>query len=527
MRVSPKAGNNSSAENKVRKKINELKLSNSNYEIALWSLHVPKHEKKEFSETDFILITRQGICCIEVKGGRVSYEDGVFIFKDRNGKVSKKNEGPIQQVAGNKKAIQTALIEDLGLYPCMAHCVVMPDCEWDKESDQKTYNGEPSLILDINGYHDDPLWFENFIKKVFRLFREHPSYKKSNDLNDEEMVKIHNYLRRKVIGIVPLIDIAKEIDKLIFKATNEQMSMLLTLESNDRVICSGPAGSGKTLIAAEIARNSIYDGLSTCFLVRNRFFALYLRNLLGGSGVDIVSIEEGFSPLKKYKCVIVDEGQDLMTYECLEKFENLLEGSIDQCKIYWFMDEYNQSNLYPDYEDGVFKDYFKNYPFMKVLLAKNCRNPIEIIKETNAISGTQLVGNVEGFSEKTKHIKIKNDNKEKHANALIENLEELYEKNIHPNDIAVITLASRDESCVNNIPASYNNLLAEFNSSYDGMTKVKFFDVLGFKGQEVRFVILIDIYMDIDKSKLRNLFYTGLTRAKTAAVVIRNEKVVI
>ena len=59
------------------------------------------------------------------------------------------------------------------------------------------------------------------------------------------------------------------------------------------------------------------------------------------------------------------------------------------------------------------------------------------------------------------------------------------------------------------------------------MTKVKFFDVLGFKGQEVRFVILVDIYMDIDKNKLRNLFYTGLTRAKTAAVVIRNEKVII
>ena len=80
MRVSPRAGDNSGAENKVRKKITELKLSNSSYEIALWSLHVPKHEKKEFSETDFILITRQGVCCIEVKGGRVRYEDGVFIY---------------------------------------------------------------------------------------------------------------------------------------------------------------------------------------------------------------------------------------------------------------------------------------------------------------------------------------------------------------------------------------------------------------------------------------------------------------
>ena len=527
MKIEPRFVGNRNAEDKIRDKIKLLKLSNSKYEIALWSLHVPRHAKKEFSETDFILIARQGICCIEIKGGRVNYEDGIFVFKDRYGNISKKKEGPIQQVAGNKKAIQTAIREDLKLYPCMAHCAIMPDCEWDRDNDEPTYNGEPNLILDINGYHDDPLWFENFIKKVFRQFREHPSYSRSENLSDEELVKIHRYLRKKVIGIVPLLDTAKGTDKMIHAATEEQMTIMLTIESNNRVVCSGPAGSGKTLIAIDMARNALHEGLKTCFLVRNSHFAMYLRNTIGGSNIDILSIEEGFSSLKKYECVIVDEGQDLMTYDCLEKFENLLEYPIDQSKIYWFMDENNQSNLYSDYESGVFEEYFKKYPFFRVLLSRNCRNPVEIIKETNAIAGTKLIGKVEGYSEKTKHIKIKNDNKDKHANALIEVISELYEKNIHPEDIAVITLANRDESCVNYIPASQNNLLAEFNSSYQGMTKVKFFDVLGFKGQEARFIVLIDIYMDIDKSKLKNLFYTGLTRAKTAAVVIRNERVAI
>jgi hypothetical protein len=525
MRVQPKSGGNSNAEDKVREKIKALTLSNSQHEIALWSLHVPKHEKKEFSETDFIIIARQGICCIEVKGGRVSYINGVFLFTNRYGNISQKKEGPIQQVAGNKKAIQTAIREDLNLYPCMAHCVVMPDCEWDRDNDELTYNGEPNLVLDINGYHDDPLWFENFIKKVFRQFREHRSYSRSKDLSDEELIKIQKYLRKRVVGIVPLLDTAKDTDKMIHAATEEQMDMISTIERNDRIVCNGPAGSGKTLIAVDMARNALDEGLTTCFLVRNRHFALYLRNLIGGSGIDILSIEEGFSSMKKYECVIVDEGQDLMTYDCLEKFENLLKLPIDQSKIYWFMDENNQSNLYADYENGVFEEYFKNYPFFQAQLVRNCRNPVEIIKETNAIAGTELIGTIEGYSEKTKHIKIKNDNKDKHANALIDVITDLYEKNIHPDDIAVISLTSRDESCVNHIPASHNNLFAEFNSSYHGMNKVKFFDVLGFKGQEARFVVLIDIYMDIDKSKLKNLFYTGLTRAKTAAVVIRNEKV--
>ena len=108
---------------------------------------------------------------------------------------------------------------------------------------------------------------------------------------------------------------------MIHAATEEQMDMILSIESNERVVCSGPAGSGKTLIAVDVAKNALHDGLKTCFLVRNRHFALYIRSLIGGSGIDILSIEEGFSSLKKYECVIVDEGQDLMTYDCLESLK--------------------------------------------------------------------------------------------------------------------------------------------------------------------------------------------------------------
>mgnify|MGYP000101532663 CR=1 FL=1 len=71
-------------------------------------------------------------------------------------------------------------------------------------------------------------------------------------------------------------------------------------------------------------------------------------------------------------------------------------------------------------QDYAFNKYFKDYPFVEVPLVKNCRNPIEIIKETNKIAGTELITKVDGYSEPTKHIKIKNDDKEKHAKALVE-----------------------------------------------------------------------------------------------------------
>ena len=106
---------------KIREKIKALTLSNSKHEIALWSLHVPKHEKKEFSETDFILIARQGICCIEVKGGRVSYINGVFLFTNRHGNISQKKEGPIQQMLAGSADVDDRRMFNRAEIICIAY----------------------------------------------------------------------------------------------------------------------------------------------------------------------------------------------------------------------------------------------------------------------------------------------------------------------------------------------------------------------------------------------------------------------
>ena len=78
MRILPPSGSRSKAENIIRDCIKNLPSKSS--EIALWSVHVPEHATKEFSEVDFILLTQKGICCIEVKGGRVEYTNGSFIL---------------------------------------------------------------------------------------------------------------------------------------------------------------------------------------------------------------------------------------------------------------------------------------------------------------------------------------------------------------------------------------------------------------------------------------------------------------
>lgn len=62
--------------------------------IILHSLALSEHVHNIFGEIDFVVICSKGVLCIEVKGGEVSCNGGVWSFTNRYGKVSQKTEGP-------------------------------------------------------------------------------------------------------------------------------------------------------------------------------------------------------------------------------------------------------------------------------------------------------------------------------------------------------------------------------------------------------------------------------------------------
>jgi len=68
--------------------------------ICLHSLGLSEHDSKRRGEIDFLLLTRIGIFVLEIKGGRVARENGVWKFTDRFGHTTVKNEGPFDQACG-------------------------------------------------------------------------------------------------------------------------------------------------------------------------------------------------------------------------------------------------------------------------------------------------------------------------------------------------------------------------------------------------------------------------------------------
>ncbi len=66
--------------------------------IVLHSLGIATHNKVIYGETDFLVLApKLGIFALEVKGGRVRRENGIWYFTNRYGKTNSKVRGPFDQ----------------------------------------------------------------------------------------------------------------------------------------------------------------------------------------------------------------------------------------------------------------------------------------------------------------------------------------------------------------------------------------------------------------------------------------------
>jgi len=183
----------------------------------------------------------------------------------------------------------------------------------------------------------------------------------------------------------------------IEKLTKDQFQIIQFLKYHKRVIISGCAGSGKTLLAAEKAIRLDKGGINTLLLCHNPFLAEYIRTLVKGTSVQVFdfynwvnylngmetrtfkdwseykepypeAIETAFDKgVATYEAIIVDEAQDFRDTWWL-----LVEATLKDPNILYIFYDDNQ-HLLP-----IKSKYPIEYsPFS---MSKNCRNAGEIFK---------------------------------------------------------------------------------------------------------------------------------------------------
>ena len=388
------------------------------------------------------------------------------------------------------------------------------------------------MIIDRQGLDD----VQEFVGKLFQyLFGNNII---SGSPGQDRTRIIENYLAHSFELHTPLgVEIDYEDQKLV-QLTEQQFYALSILGDRKRVAIGGCAGSGKTMLALEKARQFSQLGLNVLLTCFNAPLGDYLRQRL--PNVDIYHFHElcrqaakhagknlyeksGGPPFydstlpeallsaageigRVYDTIIIDEGQDFKESYWIA-LESLLK---ENGYLYIFFD--NNQNLY----DGTpeFGGLISEPPFQ---LTQNCRNTqaihYTVIKFHNNPLSLRCAGPVGRPPDVLTYY-----GEEDGLRQLQKLLHQLVvDENIHPADIAILTPRGRETTKLTSGTRLGNFIISPYPSSDRNVIQAT--SVYLFKGLEKKVIILTEI----DSHTTYNpnmLMYVGCSRARTHLVIL-------
>jgi len=320
-------------------------LESSKEEWDVWhDLKLPEHSdsfnyyKKTSAQIDFLILWKEGVMVLEVKGGFISTKDNKFYYGKNFDDEMRQN--PFKQVEGYKHTLKDNILNNIkGCFFCEA--VAFPHVNYPFES--KLIDKNILWTKHNATNHDNSM--EVFIKNVFtctklkhkKHFRTYP------DLSTREIEAVKKILCPNISDQNKFAN----IDTLEWLGI-QNIEILDGLYKNSRMMIEGPPGSGKTTIAKAFIDRQV--GKSGIYLCWNNFLMHYTKCLLKArlNGVEIevttffrfilkynpdlkyeeivrlnesqfynvlkqtISKLESTNTLKQYDFVVIDEGQDIL-----------------------------------------------------------------------------------------------------------------------------------------------------------------------------------------------------------------------
>ena len=407
---------------------------------AFHSLNCSEHAYKQWAEIDFLVVGPQAILVLEVKGGRVVCTGGVWTYTDRYGRQRTSSEGPYGQARSAMHALRKLLVERYriaGLDDSVpfGFGVMFPDVDWDIDTPEApaTITADRLMLATSTGV-------ARYLRHLIEYWRtKHPHARSTLDIDTLETIR--NSLRPDVDVYPPLTQRIGVALGQMQHLTEEQYERLEVIESNDRVIVSGGAGTGKTFLMMQLARRYSARGQTVVIVVHSELLAAHLRRAVPDRTAihtleSIKSQRPGPSDV-----LLVDEGQDLMTFDALNELAAVVKGGLDQGRWCWFMDENNQAGLSGQFDSealAYLQSGLSGGKPVRLPLRKNCRNTKELIRQiglwTSADMGKTDVSSA-GNSPQVIVVQ-KGDSPEV---AVEQILKKLLDDGVAPEDIAIVT----------------------------------------------------------------------------------------
>ena len=352
--------------------------------FAFHSLNLTGHATKKFGEADFVIVCKFGIFVLEVKGGRVRGEDGVWYVidgKDQEYQI----QNPFRQAETALHAIKNKIANHNGLSQLKiptGYGVIFPDVKWSQQSSE----WDMRMVCDLKKIKS----FESWLGVFFDFWQEKPG--NNHSLSNKNIEALKQFLRPDFETIEPLYSTLLNLEQTTLELTLEQYRFLDVVAANPRVLCSGGAGTGKTFLAAELVRRLAWNDKKVAFVCKSNWLKRYLETKIINefvviSTIDALNIETKRAGIDRYDILIVDEGQDLFNLDDIRRLNTVLKGGFEQGQWYIFHDMNNQSGFFSKPAAKVL-EMLENCKPARVPLTRNCRNSAPIIKKVQEILTT-------------------------------------------------------------------------------------------------------------------------------------------
>ncbi len=535
---------------------------------VLHSLGLARRTTGPYGEIDFVvIIPAEGIVCLEIKGGRVSCENGVWRTMDRHGNLETLKKSPFMQARESMFALRGSIIGHFGQASPESRCpigfaVVFPDVS----CPPVTPEFERSDVIDSEDLRR-PI-SASITRVVRNRLRDFQPRSGERYPTPSQLRAIRTYLRPNFDLVVAKSVSLGRTEAKLMSLTEEQYERLDELEDNPRCLFEGAAGTGKTLLALEYARRASSVGAKVLFVCFNRLLGDWLQEQTDGTGITTstwheclkqiivasgvgeeflaaehealnsgnrvtlfeelypfygeVALEEMDNP---FDVLVMDEGQDLFKQTTLDLINRVIRGGLAG-GIWGIFGDFTRQALYDSSGSSELVAGLSSYSkhFVRAKLTLNCRNTRRIAEETAIVGGFDTppfrIGHEAGMPVEHRYWRTASGL----LKTLTETIHRLVSDGVPMDDVMVLSPRRLENSALADVGQICDMKLVDCSRSLDAAQGcIRFSTIHAFKGLESQVVIIVDVD-EVEGARSQSLLYVGMSRARSLLILMIHEQ---
>jgi hypothetical protein len=321
-------------------------------------------------------------------------------------------------------------------------------------------------------------------------------------------------LRPDFDAVPTLAQLATTTEAELARLTDNQYRALDAHARNQRIVFEGGAGTGKTMLAAEVCRRRAMQGGRVLFTCTSGVLAGFVKGQPGLADVDVLPFGRlAIEAAPPYDVIVVDEAQDLLNFNDLPILDRLLTGGLEDGSWYLLLDSNNQTGLVRAFERDAM-DYVLSFRPAEIVLTDNCRNTRQIVAETRRLTGADVGVSSAGSGPDVRTVVA--DGRDEQALAAAAYLDELAGSGVRAADIVLLSPLPFQESMFAALPARWRQRIGTLDNHAmrrRPTSRLGFARIGNFKGLESPFILLGDLGPQ-DSASWRPNLYVGMTRAR-------------